>query len=438
MPRAAKPLLTGGDFRTRLNALLPTKRGREQHFVLAVSGGADSLAMLVLAGKLHSKNLTFSVVTIDHALRPEAKGEAQMVRRVAKKYGLAHKTLTVQWGKREKPSGDIQAAAREKRYALLLDWCAKKKADGLVLAHHQDDQAETFLLRLIRGSGVDGLSAMQAVRVQNGVAIIRPFLDVPQNRLAAVVDKAGLKPICDPSNYDGRFERVKIRTFMPALEKMGLDAAKLADTAARLQASRATLAAVTQQAAEHLAAHDGLGIVSLNRHSFADLPAEIGQRLLRRFLTHAPDAMGGDSYPPRQQAIGRLYAAIMAADKTSGHTLGGFSVRVRHSEVLIHREAAACAGAERLAAGQSLIWDGRFLVTLAKTAAQAVRVQALGADGLAQLKAEGGVVPSYAPAGALHSLASVWKGRKVLAVAGLKAQKGVKIDICPQKHEIDT
>ena len=430
MPIAAKPLLTGGDFRTRLHALLPPQRRQKQHFVLAVSGGADSLAMLVLAGKLHSKNCTFSVATIDHALRAQAKSEARMVGRVAKKYGLAHKTLTVQWETEGKPTGDIQAAAREKRYALLLDWCAKKKADGLVLAHHQNDQAETFLLRLMRGSGVDGLSAMQAIRTQNGVAIIRPFLDVPQSRLAAVVEKAGLVPICDPSNNDGRFERVKIRTFMPALEKMGLDAAKLADTAARLQASRTTLAAVTQQAADNLAAHDGLGIVLLDRHSFADLPPEIGQRLLRRFLTLP------SHYPPRQQAIARLYAAIVA-DGTSGHTLGGFSIRVRHGEVLIHREAAACAGAEKLAGGHSLIWDGRFLVKLAKTAANGGRVQALGANGLAQLKAEGVAVPSYAPAGALHSLASVWKGRKVLAVAGLKAQKGVKIDICPQKPDTE-
>lgn len=460
VPTVCKKPLTARDFKSRLKSLtLPThvqkqgaqKQGAQKHYVLGVSGGADSLAMMVLAAKIRAidtPHFKFSVATVDHGLRAGARKEALYVARLARQYGLPHKILT---HKGAIPKADIQAAARAIRYDLLLGYCAQKKADGLVLAHHLEDQAETFLLRLARGSGVDGLSAMQAVSMRDGYPLLRPFLDVPKARLGATVAAEGLTPVTDESNTNTRFARVKIRAAMPALAEIGLDATTLAATAARLASSRRTLAEMTRIAADNLLAYDALGIVSLERAGFRQLPTEIGIRLLRWLLTPSTPQLAGktDNYPPRQQAVERIYDAIMQ-DGIAARTLNGFALRLRAKEVLIHREAAACAGVSlTLKAGERAVWDGRFEVKLARgfsgETQGKIQVTALGVSGVQKLRDGGVTLPNYAPAGALHSLAAVWCKRKLLAVAGLdfvtgdKAdiKSGVKIDILPQKHDIN-
>lgn len=432
----SKKTLTAVDFSNRLKNLTLPERGQSQHFILAVSGGPDSLAMMVLAAKARQKNLDFSVATVDHGLRVEAKQEARYVARLAKQFGLAHKTLTYNGAK---PSSDIQAAARKMRYDLLLDWSEQQQSDGLVLAHHMEDQAETFLLRLARGSGLDGLSAMQDVRIVNGQLILRPFLDIPKAKLAQVVARAKIKPVDDPSNRNERFDRVKIRAAMPAFEKLGLTSARLAETAVRLQSSRQTLSEITQQAIDNLVAYDEFGVVTLQREGFQQLSEEIGLRLLRWLLS--PAKTFGEAYPPRYEALEKVYQAIMETG-TGGRTLGGYALRMRRSEVIVHRELAACMADMSLKPGQEVIWDNRFFVKLAPRFKQTVRVKPLGKAGAQMLRDKGIALPTHAPAGALHSLASAWqttnsssRGKKLIAVAGLITIDGLKIDILPQKQD---
>lgn len=207
---------------------LANRRG----LVLAVSGGPDSLGMLAAFARWGANRSDLHVASVDHGLRPEAAAECQAVMAAAAQFGLPAKTL--HWTG-PKPAAGLQEAARAARYALLLDHARAVGAEGLVLAHHLDDQAETVLMRLARGSGPLGLKAMAPVSERDGLAVLRPFLWLPRARLAAMAAAAGLAAVNDPSNADDRFTRVRLRALMPQLAAEGLTAERLAIFAGRMR-----------------------------------------------------------------------------------------------------------------------------------------------------------------------------------------------------------
>jgi tRNA(Ile)-lysidine synthase len=218
--------------------------------LLAVSGGPDSLAMMVVTAhwaqeKRKGPRPVLSVATVDHGLRKEAADEARFVAKIAKSLGLKHKTL--RW-EGSKPRTGVQAAARDARYQLLCDHAATIGARALVLAHHADDQAETLLMRLCAGSGPAGLSGMSAVSLRDDLFVLRPFLDVPGARLKACLSGTGFSAIEDPSNSDARFTRVRFRGLRDSLESEGLDAARLGRLAKRMQRIEAALAVAVAEA----------------------------------------------------------------------------------------------------------------------------------------------------------------------------------------------
>ena len=161
-----------------------------------------------------------TVLTVDHGLRAESREEAAMVARMAESSGLRHAILT--WTQGASQSGGLQERAREARYDLMAAYCHAHDIPALVTAHHLDDQAETFLMRLKRGSGLDGLAAIPEESVWSGIAVLRPLLDMPKARLAATLVAAGLGWAEDPSNRDERFERARMRADGEALAKLGL------------------------------------------------------------------------------------------------------------------------------------------------------------------------------------------------------------------------
>ncbi|MDD9797867.1 MAG: tRNA lysidine(34) synthetase TilS [Alphaproteobacteria bacterium] len=439
-----------------LSANKKTSKKTNYHFALAVSGGADSLSMMLLAAKAAQQkqtqksgrqnfNCQFSVLTVDHRLRKQATQEARYVADLAKQMALPHYLLT--W-RGAKPQSDIQAAARTMRYKLMSDWCLKHKADGLVLAHHLDDQAETVLLRLMRGAGVDGLAAMQAVRYQNGVALLRPFLDVPRAVLRKTIHASPIEPIDDPSNQNRQFARVQMRQLMPALADIGITAARLAQTAQNMQTSRQALDLATQAAARALIRIDEFGILSLARAGFADLHEEIALRLLRTLLRQP------ESYPPRAEKLHRVWRD-MISKKTGRRTLNGYLLHLRRDHIMISRELAAIEKEQgaclQLALGKTLIWDARYKVTFHKQSAhkqsahkqaahkqaghkqarQSLTIRALRADGLQQLRDRKIALPKQLPSAALASMVSLWRGQKILAVPAILAHKGVEVAILP-------
>lgn len=339
---------------------------------VATSGGADSLALALLAAEwAQARGGEAVALTVDHRLRPDSAAEAARVAGWLAARGISHTTLA--WTG-PKPTADVQAAARAARYRLLGDWCAGQGVLHLLLAHHRDDQAETLLLRLGRGSGVDGLAAMAAAEPTRWGRLLRPVLPVPRTRLEATLAACGQEWIDDPSNRNPAFARVRLRGLLPVLAAEGLTPARLAATAARLGRARAALEAATAAAAcRHVRLHPA-GFAEFDPAGLAALPTEIALRLLARMLL----AVGGKSYPPRLERLEGLRDAVRR-DGGAGRTLAGCRlVAGSGGGVLICREAAQMAGPLPLPPGEAVEWDGRFRLALAAGAPAGLSVRALG------------------------------------------------------------
>ena len=242
---------------------------------VAVSGGPDSLALLLLAHAAYGDAIV--ALTVDHGLRAASVAEAAMVADVCAARGVPHATLA--WCG-DKPSANLQAAARDARYALMAGHCAAQGIRWLATGHHADDQAETLLMRLARGSGAGWLSGIRRVReLGSGVTLLRPLLGVRRAALRAVVIAAGLTAIDDPANRDPRHDRTAARTVLAATP--WLDAVRLSDAAAHLAEADAALEWTAALAWDSRAKiGDPLAI------DVADLPAEVRRRLVVRALAH--------------------------------------------------------------------------------------------------------------------------------------------------------
>src|SRR5690606_15603616 len=277
------------------------------------------------------KGFTLHVFTVDHGLCKEAAAEARYAGVLAQELGVPHRIL--RW-KGEKPASGIQAAARKARYRLLLEACRKVGAGDLLVAHHLEDQAETFLLRLARGSGVDGLSAMKPMRLlsegEPQVRLLRPLLDLPRQRLHATIARSGLVPVSDPSNEDERFDRVKARKIVGHLAPLGLDAARLARIAGHMARAREALEGAV---VDLLAAHAMLspyGHMEVDADALDTAPAEIGLRALATAIRIA----GGADYAPRLNALEAVYAALLAGQLGGGRTLAGVKIARKGGRII--------------------------------------------------------------------------------------------------------
>jgi tRNA(Ile)-lysidine synthase len=326
---------------------------------LAVSGGADSLALLLLAERwaraLESPPALY-VYSVDHGLRPEAAGEVGMVMREAEARGMVGRPLL--WSG-DKPATGVQEAARQARYRLIGEAMAQDGADVLVTAHHRRDQAETVLMRLAHGSGLDGLSGMAALSLVEGVTVFRPLLSVDPEALLAMVEAEGLTPADDPSNRDPHYERVRWRSLLPRLAALGLDNAVLARFAERAGEAEAALAATARQRFIDLAMLDGFGAAEIDARDFAEMPKAIAVRVLARVLA----VVGGQQNPRALGIVERLREALVSGDVSKARTILGCVVRNAAGKVTVAREPGRQSlPALTLAPGQSIVWDQRFVI----------------------------------------------------------------------------
>ena len=202
---------------------------------VAVSGGSDSTAALVLAVRALGP-ARIAAVTVDHGLRPQSRAEAESVARHCARLGVSHDILT--WT--DRPGGNLQASARRGRRRLIADW-AQGRVGAVILGHTQDDQAETVLLNIARGSGVDGLAAMPRRLERDGIIWLRPLLDTPRAALRDMLRARGIDWVDDPSNDNPAFDRVRMRQAGPLLAELGLSTQTLAALADRMQMARAVL-----------------------------------------------------------------------------------------------------------------------------------------------------------------------------------------------------
>ncbi len=385
-------------------ALASLPRGAS--LALAVSGGADSTALMLAASRLFDpENLT--VLTVDHGLRADAAAEAAQVAGWANAAGLRHETLTWRAGK---PQSGIQAAARAARYDLMTAWCAANGVDHLVTAHTLDDQAETVLMRLKRGSGVDGLAGIAKHSWRSGIALWRPLLDVSHAQLVASLKAAGHPWIEDPSNQDERYERIQIRNAAPTLEALGLSKDKLAATARRMTRAREALDGATDTLLAKCAEVSELGFCRLRAPAVGEATDELAIRALARCI----QAVGGADWPPADEPLERVLAWLRDGAREAT-TLGGCRLVRRQDEVIIARELGRITDRRVIVPGdQGLVWDGRFRVE-AQGPADDVEVGPLAQAGWAGLKAQRPNLPAMVG----QTLPALRRGKQVIAVPSL-------------------
>jgi tRNA(Ile)-lysidine synthase len=381
---------------------------------LAVSGGADSLALMVAADRWRRSREgrpDLLVLTVDHRLRRGSAGEARMVAAAAKARGLPHRTL-VRRG--PAPSSDIEAAARQARYRLLIAAAVEAGASHILTAHHRDDVAEGFLIRLARGAGVFGLAAMRREVSAGGVVIARPFLSIGRDRLAATARAAGLTPAVDAMNADPRYARARVRALLPHLAGEGLDPGRIAETAMRLaDAAEAIEAAVTALIAGAVTA-DTFAVARLDPAAFAAAPREVRLRALARVL----HAVGGEDYPPRFQGLERLLAVMETPSAAARfkRTLARTVIEQRDGKFLFYREGGRePLPAAALKPGLTIVWDHRFAVAADRRLPRGLRIAALGDDGRRAVGAAG----EGTPAAALATLPAIRRGGRIIAVPSL-------------------
>ncbi len=324
---------------------------------VALSGGADSLALCLLCQKwTEARGGSVLALTVDHRLRPESTLEAATVGQRLGAWGIEHQILT--WDG-AKPLAGIQEAAREARYRLLIEHAASRGIFHLLLAHHREDQAETLLLRLAHGSGLDGLAGMAAIRELPALRLLRPLLEIPKAALIATCTNAGATWVEDPSNRSPAYARARLRAAADALGREGLSAKRLATTARRLGEARAALDDATATLLAHTATLHDAGFLTLDPAPLHRAPAEIGKRALGRCLA----LIGGASLPPRRERLEALWDAI-AAGLPDGRTLAGCRILTKGARLLIVREPRACAGPAPLPLQQPVWWDRRFQAVL--------------------------------------------------------------------------
>lgn len=314
MPGAPDPGLVArfaADFATALGRPIAA----DDRLALAVSGGPDSMAMLALAAAGFPGQVL--VATVDHQLRAGSAGEAAMVARWCGDAGIEHATLT--------PAApidlaNVQAGARAARYALLAQWAADRWATALLTAHHADDQAETFLMRALRASGVAGLAGVRACQpLTDTIVLVRPLLGWRREALRALAEAASLPFVDDPSNADDRFDRARLRALLAA--NPSLDPAPLARSAGYVADADAALREAAALFWRDRATCD-IDAVSLD---VTDLPREFRRRLARRAIAAMRDAAGLTT--PEFGEASNIEPLLDALDQGQAATQGGILVR---------------------------------------------------------------------------------------------------------------
>jgi tRNA(Ile)-lysidine synthase len=283
-------------FANDLNALID----KDERVGIAVSGGPDSMALLLLASAARPGKI--EAASVDHALRPESAAEAELVATTCERLGVPHTTLRIVWD--VPPDSAIQEQARKMRYGALGRWADERALNAIVTAHHADDQAETLLMRLNRGSGVHGLAGMRPVSIvpDGEVLLLRPLLSWRRSELERICADAAIPTAADPSNEDDRFERVRVRQAIARED--WLDAGALARSASHLAVADASIEwAVDQEWRRAVAVSAGE-----IRYLPTDSPDEFVRRLVERCVSRL--ATEGDPDSLRGAELDRLLETL--------------------------------------------------------------------------------------------------------------------------------
>lgn len=368
---------------------------------VAVSGGGDSTALLHLLQQFCDRNgVTLHAVTVDHGLREGSAAEAAGVARHCAAIGVAHDTLT--WDTWD-GSGNLQKEARDARYALIAAWAQRKGIDTVALGHTADDQAETFVMRLSRRSGVDGLSCIGDRTLRHQITWVRPLLQSRREVLRSYLTAQGVEWVEDPSNDDSRFDRVRAREALQVLEGLGITTEGLAEVASHMSDARKALDWQTFLAAKHIVKIEA-GAVIMDETALRLQPDEIQRRIIVRAVMW----INGSDYAPRRAAVANVRRALRSGQ---AGTLDGCHVRRIAAQIWLFREYNAVRDAE---AETTALWDGRWHMLPQGGADHApdLSIHALGQQGLEHC-------PNWRETGIPHvvlqSTPSIWRGGELVS-----------------------
>ncbi|MDD9331402.1 MAG: tRNA lysidine(34) synthetase TilS [Wolbachia sp.] len=328
---------------------------------VAVSGGIDSIVLLhLITNWTRKNNLPFpTALTVNHGLRPESKEEADFVINYAKEFGILE-SFILNWEK-ENVKGNTQLQARKARYKLLTEWCKNNNVKYLFVAHHKDDQTETFLLRLERGSGIDGLSSMDYKSFFNGIYLLRPLLDCSRNDIEKYAKSHHLKWVEDRSNQDLKYRRTLYRNLLQVIDNKEILKERICLTALHMKRATKALMHYTRLAFDECIDVHNLGYIEIKLNEFYQLPEEIA---LRVFL-YSIMAVGGKHYKPRYNSFIFIFNKILQKDCDINRTLYGCKIKKYGENILILREPSKIREITvKLPLSGSIEWDNRFRCTI--------------------------------------------------------------------------
>ena len=382
---------------------------------VGVSGGGDSLALMLLSAEwAQNNNRTLKAVTIDHGLRSGSSLECDHVKRISDGLSIEHTTL--KW--LMEPIGNLQNAARNARHELLLEWTKKQKLSVVLLGHTLDDNAETIVIKLIRGSGIDGLAGIEKNIKINGLNIFRPLINTPREDLRSYLRVKKITWIDEPSNFDERFERIKVRNFLPSLSGVGLTPKKLVKLASHMRRAKEALNWQVSNFARQHVQQTIWGDLEINLNEFVKIPKEHQFRLLSSGLRW----ISGKVYKPRFQSLERLLNAITSRKLGKSMSLMGCIIKYDGNWLKLSREFSAISRPS-LALEPNFVWEKKWQIKVDLEKLNIAIVGPLGKNGLEQI---GGYNRIKIPQKSLICSVAMFENEKLLCVPIISYGSGLK------------
>lgn len=372
---------------------------------VAVSGGSDSTALLSLSSEwARLKGRKVISATVDHGLRIASAFECQEVKKTSIQMEVDH--TTIKWS--GKPRGNLQNAARNARHRLLKRWANKNNLSIVLLGHTLDDNAETVMLRLIRGSGVDGLSGISKRKTINGFKVFRPLLFLRRAHLQEYLRYRGLPWIEDPSNSDSRFDRVRIRKLLSDVNTFGLTSQKLTLVAEHMCRAKEALNSCVMEFAKSDISQTSWGDFEISLCRFLECSEEVQFRVLSSILRWN----SGKKYNPRFGSLRKIHSEIKDSKLGARRSLMGSLIRIKADKIIVSREFSAIPK-PKIIKKQVFVWDNRWKIRVNPSKVNLGFIGPLGNNRSAKVMK---FLDSSIPKSALSCVPAMFEGDEVICV----------------------
>ena len=325
---------------------------------VAVSGGIDSLSLMLILNKwCNINNSKLYAVTVDHGLRQKSREEAEYVAEICKSKNIEHCILT--W-EGEKPKNNIELVARENRYNLIANYCKENNIDYLFVAHHMQDQVETFFIRLFRGSGIDGLSSMKTIAENYGLKIIRPFLDMQKETLKNYLLQNNIEWVEDESNSDEKYLRNKIRNFLNTFDDRENIIKRVNFAINQIGDYKIFVDDYLKKIEKRILSFNSFGSCLFDKNELL----KEDENIILKILAKISMVISGNYYKPRLEKLKRLLDNLQNSDAIKYTFYGCIFETYNDNKIMVYREYNSIGDDVNLIYNKEVIWDNRFKIIL--------------------------------------------------------------------------